>query len=114
MNQEQISNIIDKNIIEKSLNNGDSLYSINKELHKRIYAIFRIVEGEYKTLDRFLKIDITNKSSREKYAYFFIKHSNKRINDMNWIFDKKDTLKRYNNIQLFGLLKLKEKLKSES
>lgn len=114
MQQEKVSNIIDKTIIEKGLNNGDSLLSINRELHKRVYIIFNIVQDEYQTLDRFLKVDITNKSVKEKYAYFFIKHAAKRINDIHWMFDKKEVLKKYNNIQLFGLVKLKERLQNES
>lgn len=114
MKQDQISNIIDRTIIEKGLNNGDSLLSINKELHKRVYIIFNIVQDEYKTLDKFLKVDVANKSAKEKYVYFFIKHAAKRINDIHWMFDKKEILKRYTDKELFGLLKLKEKLKNES
>lgn len=112
MNIEQVGSIIDKTIIEKGLNDGKSFLYINSELYKRADIIFNIIKDEYKSMYNLLKSDITNKSVKEKYVFFFIKYTAKRVNDIHWIINKKDELKRYNNIELFGLLKLKDKLEN--
>lgn len=110
MKEEQVMSVVDKSIIEKSLKNGDDFLFINKELHKRIESIFYIVKDDYDSILDLIKVDISDKSSKEKYAYYFIKHAMKRINDVHWMFYNKNSFKKYTNTQLFGLIKLKDLL----
>jgi len=114
MKKFNVSNIIDKYIIEKALLSGKSFLSINKELHNRIETLFNTVKDEYESIENLLKIDVESKSVRDQYVFYFIKHSIKRISDVHWMFYNKIKLNRYTDSQIFGLIKLKDKLKNES
>lgn len=114
MKESDVSNVVDKYIIEKGLSSGASFLSINKELHKKIEVMFNIVKNDYNNISEFLNIDIDNKSTKDKYAFYFIKHSIRRISDIHWMFYNKGKLSRYTDSQIFGLIKLKDKLKNES
>lgn len=114
MKQSNVSNIIDKHIIEKSLISGMSFLDINQELHNRIETIFRTVKDDYGSIENLLKIDVESKPAKHKYVFYFIKHSIKRISDVHWMFYNKNKLSRYTDSQIFNLIKLKDKLKNES
>lgn len=58
MKESDVSNVVDKYIIEKGLSSGESFLSINKELHKRVEVLFNIVKKDYENIYNFLKTDI--------------------------------------------------------
>jgi hypothetical protein len=53
-------------------------------------------------------------SSRIKYNIFYINHCNKRIDDINWIIKNRLKFSEYDSLQVFNLIKLKEKLSLEN
>ncbi len=53
-------------------------------------------------------------SSRIKYNIFYITHCLKRIEDIDWIVKNRLKFKEYNSLQVFNLIKLKEKLSLEN
>ena len=116
MGESDVSNVIDKYIIEKGLLSGESFFSISKVLEKEIEVLFNVVKIDYENIGKFLSINIENKPSKDKYVFYFINHAIRRISDINWVFysKDKDRLSRYSDIQIFGLVKLKDKLKNES
>lgn len=114
MKESNVSNIVDKYIIEKALLSGKSFLSINKELHNRIDTLFKTVKDDYGSIENLLKIDVESKSAKDQYVFYFIKHTIKRISDVHWMFYNKNKLSRYTDSQIFGLIKLKDKLKNGS
>lgn len=117
LNREKVSNIIDKCLIEQSLNNGDSFYSIKINLQKRIGSIFNIAKKDFKTVDELLRLGVPGDSDpRLRYAYLFISCTDTRLKDIDWLCRNryKKGLRGYNNLTLFKLINLRNKLKNET
>ena len=53
-------------------------------------------------------------SSRVKYHLYYISHCLKRIEDINWCLTHRLKFYEYSSLQLFNLIKLKEKLSLEN
>lgn len=112
MYKKSVLNIIDKYIIKKSLLKNKSLLSISRDLRSKSYRNFIHygLDIKYKSIDNFLNLDVDKVSDNYKYAYHFITHSKKRLNDISWIIDKN---LKYNDIKLYKLILLKERLEKE-
>ena len=53
-------------------------------------------------------------SSRIKYNIFYITHCLKRMEDIDWIVKNRLKFHEYDRLQIFNLIKLKEKLSLEN
>lgn len=111
MESSKVLDIIDRSLIMKPLNEGKSLLEINRDMHESIEKMFGMVSDDYESIGEFLKCEITDKSSKDKYIFYFIENSIKRISDIHWIFYNKEKFKNYTDIKLFNLIKLKDKLR---
>lgn len=98
------------NLIIKSIKNDYTLSEISNELKNRCNNIFKIIINDYKCMDGFLKSDVSNKESKYKYIQEYIRCCDKRSNDLDWLIKNKDKFKGLKNENLFGLIKLKDKL----
>ena len=112
MNKKSVSDFIDRRI-EKCMVDGISIPSIKDEIatrgrnmNKGIANVINI--DDFETLLKFNLEDIKN--SRIKYTAFYVSHSRKRINDLDWIVTNKKKFPKLSNSQIFNLVKLKEKL----
>jgi len=116
MRKENISKIIDDNIISKSIKDGLTFDSIILDLSKRRDSIFKIIKSDkYKECEDVIKIDPEIFEVKFRYVIYFIQISTSRINDLKWVLKNKDRLsEKYNDSKIFGLLKLKSKLENET
>lgn len=97
-------------LITKSIKNDYTLSEISIELKNRCNNIFKIISSDYKSIDDFLKSDVTDKEKKYKYIQEYIRCCDKRSNDLDWLIENKDNFKGLKDINLFGLIKLKDKL----
>ena len=106
--------MIDRRIIQHYVD-GQTTPVIIKEIETRISNIGSILVKEGINVNNFSKSDIENIDSiglttRIKYSILYIRHSLDRISDLNWVDLNKKKFKHLCNSQIFGLIKLKEKL----
>ena len=105
---------IDKSIIN-SINNKKSLIIISDDLDNRINSIFNIIKKDYNTINIFLSSDLSNISPRDKYLYNYITYCSKRKIDIDWLSKNRNKFnKKLSDIELFKLIKLKDKLSNET
>jgi hypothetical protein len=114
MRKESIIEMIDKRIIDSYVQ-GIATSSIIEDMNTRIKNMSAVVKMEGLDLSiliqkEFDELDNEDIKVRAKYSVFYIKHSSKRIKDLNWLDSKKKTFFSYSNSQIFKLIKLKEKL----
>ena len=114
MRKESIIEMIDKRIIESYVQ-GIATSSIIEDMNTRIKNMSTVIKMEGLDLSiliqkEFDELDNEDIKVRAKYSVFYIKHSSKRIKDLNWLDSKKKTFFSYSNSQIFKLIKLKEKL----
>ena len=114
MRKESIIEMIDKRIIDSYVQ-GIATSSIIGDMNTRIKNMSTVIQMEGLDLStliqkEFDELDNEDIKVRAKYSVFYIKHSSKRIKDLNWLDSKKKTFFSYSNSQIFKLIKLKEKL----
>lgn len=114
MRKESIIEMIDKRIIDSYVQ-GISTSSIIEDMNTRIKNMSSVIKMEGLDLSillqkEFDELDNEDIKVRAKYSVFYIKHSSKRIKDLNWLKSKKKEFFTYSNSQIFKLIKLKEKL----
>lgn len=114
MRKESIIEMIDKRIIESYVQ-GIATSSIIGDMNTRIKNMSTVIQMEGLDLStliqkEFDELDNEDIKVRAKYSVFYIKHSSKRIKDLNWLDSKKKEFFSYSNSQIFKLIKLKEKL----
>jgi hypothetical protein len=114
MRKESIIEMIDKRIIDSYVQ-GISTSSIIEDMNTRIKNMSSVIKMEGLDLSiliqkEFDELDNEDIKVRAKYSVFYIKHSSKRIKDLNWLNSKKKEFFSYSNSQIFKLIKLKEKL----
>lgn len=114
MRKESIIEMIDKRIIESYVQ-GLATSSIIGDMNTRIKNMSTVIQMEGLDLStliqkEFDELDNEDIKVRAKYSVFYIKHSSKRIKDLNWLDSKKKEFFSYSNSQIFKLIKLKEKL----
>lgn len=125
MRKESIIEMIDKRIIEELIK-GLSLQSIRQEIENRINNMSSVIKSQNIDLDKIIDIDFDQLSgadfsdekvsvTRVKYTAFYIKHSRKRLTDLDWIESKgKRRFPQLSKSQVFKLIKLKEKISKEN
>lgn len=74
------------------------------DTNKNKYTIEDIINMSIDDLDKIVG------DTRLRYTAYYIKHSKKRIVDLEWIVTNKSKFKKFSNSQIFNLIKLKEKL----
>lgn len=118
MTKKDVCEMIDRRIKE-SLVGGYSISSIKNDLTIRVTNLRKVLDLEgidfnrltdtsLEILDEFSVANI--KSSRARYTVFYIKHSLNRMSDLDWIEKNKSKFPFHSKSQVFGMLKLKEKL----
>ena len=111
-----VSNLVDRNI-------GDKLkelciVDLINELKERIEKFKLIINRDYPNID--IDVLLTKKDyaaiepSRLRYNVMYIHHCNKRIKDLEWMVRTRFRFYNYTNIQIFNLVKLKEKMGVEN
>lgn len=116
MKKEQIINMIDKKIIQ-SFTEGLVVSVIQSDLKLKKESFTKVVQNHSAefTLDKILSTDWETVSPvRAKYSVFYVQHTTKRIEDLEWILLNKSKFRKYSNSQIFNLIKLKEKLSLEN
>lgn len=110
-----VANLLDNNIIKKLSEVG--LLDIIDDLSERVIKFSGIIERDFKgvkvdaiQVDDFDKIE----SSKLKYYISYVYHCNKRIDDVKWILKNRGRFEKMKNLQVFNLLKLKERLSVEN
>lgn len=115
MSPEKILRMVDRTITQ-SFNDGSNIDDIKSHLNLRSSNFLKVLlKDETINIDEIMATDWENfTSSRIKYGVFYIKNCNKRIDDLDWIVMNKDKFPNKNESQIFGLLKLKDKLSQQS
>jgi len=111
MSPERILEMVDRTIIQ-SFKEGNVICDIQSQLNTRRYNFLKVLlKDETVDIEKLMSDDWGNlPSSRVKYGVYYIKNCNKRIEDLDWILLNKDRFPNKNESQIFGLLKLKDKL----
>lgn len=116
MRKESIIEMIDKRIIE-SFVNGYSEDWIVEDINSRINKMSDFVKLQKIDVNtdwnNLTKVDFSSKNlsnTRIKYTIFYINHSKKRIDDINWIMSKRNIFNGLSKSELFKLVKFKEKV----
>jgi len=110
--QKDIIRNIDIHIIEKGLRTRDIL-TLNRELNTRIKILYSGLKQKerFETITDFIEnINVVDEIPHNQYIYYNITHFIKRISDLKWMFDNKYKFE-FDDVKLFGLIKLKDKLK---
>lgn len=120
MKSESVKSFIDRKIYQ-SMVDGTAIQSIQSELAVKCKNMINTLlldkersKSNY-TIENVLNMSISDLDgvvgeTRLKYTVYYIKHSKKRIIDLQWLIDNKYKFKQYSNSQIFNLIKLKEKL----
>ena len=111
MSPEKILQMVDRTIVQ-SFKGGKDITYIKTQLATRTGNFLKVLlKDETINIDEILETDWENlSSSRVKYGVYYIKNCNKRIEDLNWILSNKGKFSNRNEEQIFGLMKLKDKL----
>lgn len=124
MKKDAVERMID-NTIKRSLTEKESPVSIIEDLEKRSKNIFRIIEKEKIEMSSLFEVLMGNKDieddtipKRVRYAYFYVTHCKKRINDLKWIIKKRTNpfilSRKYTDKNVFDMISLKDKLSKEN
>ena len=108
MKHTRVSTHIDDKILE-NLSTGVPFDKVISEIEARCET--------FKARDSYLPIPIGELlhnwkyiESRSRYISFYVAHSAKRIEDLNWLVANKERFPDLNNSKLFRLIKFKEEL----
>lgn len=111
MDINRINDMVDRKVIQ-SLQEGFSIGAIQSDLLVRIKNFTKTIDQDishtYKVLYNTEYSKITN--IRLRYGITYIKQCEKRINDLDWIFEKKNRFPLHSNSQIFKMIQFKEKL----
>jgi hypothetical protein len=124
MRKESISEMIDKRISE-SLSSGYSFDWIKQDLQSRIDKMVAFIHDQKIDIETVIGLDLdiltgsdfTDEKisvTRVKYTIFYIKHSNKRLKQLNWVESKIKEFPNLTRSQIFKMIKLKEKLSEDN
>ena len=124
MRKESIIEMIDKRIIENFVN-GYSPEFITSDLKSKTEKMSDFITNQGIDIEKFIDLDfevLTDDDftkeklpmTRTKYTVYYVKHSRKRINDINWVVENSKKFPHLSKSQVFKLIKLKEKLSREN
>lgn len=119
-----VCNIVDKSLIDL-LTKGLGFLEAKENLRLRNERLKVSFEKDMKSCELLKNVDPdvllhtpeywgSVESSRVKYHLYYISHCLKRIEDINWCLRNRLKFYDYNSLQLFNLIKLKEKLSIEN
>jgi hypothetical protein len=119
-----VMNIIDNSLIDL-LKKGSGFVDTRENLTKRTVRLKESLEKDMKACELLKNVDPdillytpdfwkNVESSRVKYHIYYISHCLKRIEDINWCLKNRLRFYKYSKLQLFNLIKLKEKLSIEN
>lgn len=119
-----VTNIIDRSLTDL-IKQGLGFLEAKENLRLRTIKLRVSLERDMKTCELLKDVDPdvllytpeywnTIQSSRVKYHLYYISHCLKRIDDINWCIRNRLRFQEYNSLQLFNLIKLKEKLSLEN
>lgn len=112
MTKERINDMVDKRIID-AFNEGLSIGAVKSDLKVRINNFtMTIVKDGIKVSDLYNKEFLEVEPLRHRYGITYIKHCEKRINDLNWINERRGSFKDQSNSKMFNLIKFKDKISS--
>lgn len=112
MRQDSIIQLIDKSI-HQSYVDGHASHVIIENINRKMENIKKSINRDSPDINisDYMNVNWDKiESARLRYVTFYIKHSTKRIETINWIDKEKMRFRKYSNSQLFNLIKLKEKL----
>lgn len=123
-NRLSVINIVDQSLtdlLKKSL----GFLEAKENLRLRTVKLRVSLERDMKTCELLKNVDpdillytpeywVSVESSRVKYHLYYISHCLKRIEDINWCLTNRLKFYEYSSLQLFNLIKLKEKLSLEN
>jgi hypothetical protein len=119
-NRSSVINIVDRNL-EDLLKEGSGFLETKKNLKLRTQKIKENLIRDMKTSEVLKNINVDLllsspekwsliESSRIKYYLYYITQCLKRIDDIDWCVRNRLRFYDYNSLQLFNLIKLKDKL----
>ena len=111
MSPEKILQMVDRTITQ-SFKGEKDIVDIKQQLNTRCVNFMKVLlKDETIDIDEVMVTDWENlKSSRIKYGVYYIRSCNKRIDDLDWVLSNKGKFTGRNEEQIFGLIKLKDKL----
>jgi hypothetical protein len=123
-NKLSVINIVDRSLIDLLKQNLGFLEA-KENLRLRTVKLRITLERDMKTCELLKNVDpdillltpeywSAVESSRVKYHLYYISHCLKRIEDINWCVINRLKFYEYSSLQLFNLIKLKEKLSLEN
>lgn len=105
---------VDKSIIN-SINEKKSFFDIHNDLDKRCISIFNVVKDDYKSIDELLSTKLDDNVPRDRYVFNYITCCRKRSKDLKWLVENRTRFrKNLKDIELFNLIKFKDKLSNET
>jgi hypothetical protein len=110
-----VCNLVDKNMKDKL--KEISLLDAIDDLENRVIRFKDIIKRDFPGViaEVALESDINKiESSRLRYNLYYIIHAKKRIKDFKWMIRNRIKFHKYNNLQLFNLILLKERLSQEN
>jgi len=119
-----VTSIVDRSLTDLLKQNLGFLEA-KENLRLRTIRLRVSLERDMKTCDLLKNVDpdillytpdywTSVQSSRVKYHLYYISHCLKRIEDINWCLTHRLKFYEYSALQLFNLIKLKEKLSLEN
>ena len=110
-----VSNLLDKNMKDKL--KELSLLDAIDDLENRVIRFKGIIERDFPGVEP--EVALTTEldkieSSRLRYNLYYILHARKRVKDFKWMIRNRVKFYKYDNLQLFNLVLLKEKLSQEN
>lgn len=113
MDKNRINDMVDRKVIQ-SFQEGHSIGAIKSDLVVRIKNFTKTIEKDNVVTYQELYDSEFDKISniRHRYGITYIKQCQKRIKDLDWIFDKKKRFPGYTNSQIFKMIQFKEKLEN--
>lgn len=120
MRKESIIEMIDRKIIE-SFTEGFTSDSIIEHLESKIKSMSEFIINQRIDLEKLIELELEVFSdddfkenrlpiTRNKYTAYYIKHSRKRLLDIDWVLNNCKKFPHLSKSQVFKLVKLKEKL----
>lgn len=110
MNQERVKSIID-NRIKSLFLEGCSIENAISELKTRNSKFYNIVDRD-ENIDT--EMALLNpelyKSSKIKFAIFYVISSEKRIQDLEWMLKNAEKFSKFNNQKFFKLVQLRDRM----
>lgn len=119
-----VTNIVDRSLTDL-FKQGSGFLDTKENLRLRTVRLRTSLEKDMRTCELLKDVDPdvllytpefwkNVESSRVKYHLYYISHCLKRIDDINWCLKNRLKFYEYSPLQLFNLIKLKEKLSIEN